>query len=247
MFLPINRGMQGRSVLLVQEWLCLHDHGTTMDGDYGPATEATVRRFQTSVKLHPSGIVDEATMQALVRPIVVATRALTTTAETYAQRVLAAARQHLQQRPRSIGRGQSGPWIRLYQGDNHGPETNWSTSFVLYVLDQAAEGLPNPTARPSVPHNATALAANAIRNNMFLPGRLLSQDTSARSELRPGCLFLRRHHSRDDAWTHCGIVTATMPEYIETIEAATHDAGSHSGTDVSRRFRSFEHIDFVRL
>lgn len=246
-FLPLRRGMQGRTVRLVQEWLYLHDHGTTVDGTYGVATEATVRRFQTSQKLQPSGIVDEATMQALVQPIVMATFSLTTTAETYPQRVIAAARQHLHQRPRAIGGGQYGPWIRLYTGGDQGPDVQWHASFVSYLLDQAAEGAPAPPLRPAPAHTVMALATDAIRKDLFIPGRLVAEDPLVRSQLRPGFLFLRRHPRRDDAWTHCGVVTAGMPEYIETIEAAVHDGTPPVGTDVARRFRSYDTVDFIRL
>lgn len=246
-FLPIKRGMQGRSVRLIQEWLSLHDHGTTIDGDFGPATEAVVRRFQTFSQIHPTGLVDEATMKALLMPMMSATKQLATTAETFSQRVLAAARQHLKQRPRALPGAHNGPWIRLYTGGHEGPDRHWSAPFVSYLLDQAAEGLP-AEARPIDKYdNVTAIAAAAIRRGVFVPGTVALEDKTIMADLRPGNIVLRRHPERDDAWIHCGIVTAFLADYVETIEVAVDDAGHSAGSEVTRRFRGYRHLDFVKV
>lgn len=246
-FLPIKRGMQGRSVRLIQEWLSLHDHGTTIDGDYGPATEAVVRRFQTFSQIHPTGLVDEATMKALLLPMMSATKQLATTAETLSQRVLAAARQHLKQHPRGLGGAHDGPWIRLYTGGAEGPDVHWNAAFVSYLLDQATEGLP-ADVRPLDKHDTvTAMAAAAIRRGIFVPGKVALEDKTIMAELRPGNIFLRRHPDRDDAWIHCGIVTAFLADYIETIEVAVDEAGRLPGNEVARRFRGYRHLDFVKV
>lgn len=245
-FLPIKRGMQGRSVRLIQEWLSLHDHATTIDGDFGPATEAVVRRFQTSSRIHPTGQIDEATMKALLWPMMSATQPLTTTAETLSQRIVAAARQHLKHRPRSVGGTQHGPWIRLYTGGAEGPDVPWGVTFVSYLFDHAAEGL---SERPQQgwSHDINELAADAIRRGLFVPGGVALEDESIKAGLRPGSVFLRRHAERGDAWIHCGIVTAFLADYVETIEVAVNDPGRLEGADVTRRFRGYANLDFVKV
>jgi len=246
-FLPIKRGMQGRSVRLIQEWLCLHDHGTMIDGEYGPATEAAVRRFQTFSHIHPTGLVDEATMKALLLPMMSATKPLATTAETLSQRVLAAARQHHKQRPRALRGVQDGPWIRLYTGGSEGPDVHWNAAFVSYLLDQATEGLPDEVRSFDTFDTVTALVTAAIRRGVFVPGTVALEDKTIMADLRPGNIVVRRHPERDDAWTHCGIVAAFLPAYIETIEVAVDDAGRSSGVEVTRRFRGYSHLDFVKV
>ena len=246
-FLPIKRGMQGRSIRLVQEWLSLHDHGTTVDGDFGPATEAVVRRFQTSARIHPTGVIDEDTMKALLMPMMSATLALTTTAETLSQRLVAAARQHLKHRPRGLGGSHHGPWIRLYTGGTEGPETSWSVAFVSYLLDQATEGLAADRLTYGKHRDINALAAEAIRQGLFVPGPVAAEDKTIMADLRPGSIFVRRHPDRGDAWIHCGIVTAFLADYVETIEVAMNDNGFREGTEVCRRVRGYSTIDFLKV
>lgn len=245
-FLPIRRGMQGRSVRLVQEWLHLQDHSVAIDGEFGAATEAMIRKYQTSAKLHPTGVVDDNTMAALLRPIIAATRPLATTAVTYAQRVLAAARQHLRQQPRSIGHNQ-GPWVRLYQQGLETAAGQWNVAFVSYLLDHADEDLPAAPRR--LPHTTDlhVIATEAISRNRFVPGTLVAEDASIRAEMPAGSIFLRRRDDKSDAWSHCGIVTAFMSEYIETIEVSVHDGAAADGAATCKRFRSYANLDFVRM
>lgn len=41
-----KKGMKGKKVGLIQEWLCLHGYHIVIDGDFGDATETAVRQFQ---------------------------------------------------------------------------------------------------------------------------------------------------------------------------------------------------------
>jgi len=67
-----RRGDRGLRVRRVQEWLSLHGLHVRIDGDFGPATEEAVRRFQDALQLTASGVVDEATFEHLVAPAVAA-------------------------------------------------------------------------------------------------------------------------------------------------------------------------------
>jgi len=45
-----KRGDKGGKVRSIQEWLSLQGQSVSIDGAFGPATEAAVRKFQTGVK-----------------------------------------------------------------------------------------------------------------------------------------------------------------------------------------------------
>ena len=64
-----RRGNQQGQVRLIQEWLCLQGWHVKIDGDFGPATEAAVKEFQTQKQLPASGVVDGDTFNRLVAPM----------------------------------------------------------------------------------------------------------------------------------------------------------------------------------
>lgn len=61
----VRRGASGEAVRAAQKTLAARGFPTTADGDFGPATDASVRRFQTSRKLSADGIVGPRTWAAL--------------------------------------------------------------------------------------------------------------------------------------------------------------------------------------
>jgi hypothetical protein len=246
-FLPIKRDAEGKSTRFVQEWLCLHDCATTIDGAFGPATEAMVRRFQTKAKLHPSGVVDDDTMRALIAPAVRAVKDLATTAETFAQRVVSAARQHLREHPREIGGANAGPWVRLYTDGKEGRDWPWCAAFVTYLLQQATEGLKKGTSPIKGSASVDQLVAQAKDADVFVSEADIAGDATKLSELRPGAIFCIRSKTDPNDWIHCGVVTAFMPDYIETIEGNTNDSGDREGYEVCRRFRGYANTDFIKL
>lgn len=64
---PIEkRGSRGEPVRTVQYLLRASGHSVTVDGDFGPATEAAVRAFQTAKHLAVDGVVGEQTWSALI-------------------------------------------------------------------------------------------------------------------------------------------------------------------------------------
>ncbi|HEX6118034.1 MAG TPA: peptidoglycan-binding domain-containing protein, partial [Dongiaceae bacterium] len=57
---PLSKGARTRQVRLVQELLCLHDCKVAVDGVFGDATEAAVRRFQAASRIPATGKVNQA-------------------------------------------------------------------------------------------------------------------------------------------------------------------------------------------
>src|SRR5690606_20052177 len=120
------KGATGADVRRVQEWLSLQDCATAVDGQFGPATEAAVRRFQRLAGLRENGRVDRDTWAALNAPM---RRVLgVSDAGPGAQltdTVLALAGLHLAQHPREVGGDNRGPWVRLYMSGAQGPKHYW--------------------------------------------------------------------------------------------------------------------------
>lgn len=245
--LPLERGSKGAPVKLLQEWLCLNDCKLSIDGTFGAATEATVRKFQTKSRIGATGIVDEETWNMLLLPLRNATRALSTTAETYAQRVVAAARQHLKAHPMEIGGQNAGPWIRLYMNGKEGADWPWCAGFVTYILAQASEGLKvdrNPL-KPTA--SCDILASQAADKEILLTEKEIAKDAGKKAVLRPGSIFLVRASKTSSDYVHTGIVTAVHDEYFETVEGNTNDAGEREGYEVCRRLRGYGNKDFIIL
>jgi len=61
----LHRGSTGEDVGTLQLQLTSAGFRLAIDGDFGPATELAVMQFQTQQSLSPTGIVDEATWDAL--------------------------------------------------------------------------------------------------------------------------------------------------------------------------------------
>ncbi len=62
----VNRGDKGVDVTTIQYLLTAHGFATGVDGDFGPATEAAVKRFQTAKSLESDGDVGPKTWSKLI-------------------------------------------------------------------------------------------------------------------------------------------------------------------------------------
>ncbi len=65
-YYPLFRGDQGYVVLALQELLAYRGIRTLADGDFGPATERSVRQWQAQEGLEVTGAVDDTTWDSLV-------------------------------------------------------------------------------------------------------------------------------------------------------------------------------------
>ncbi|MCP3167959.1 peptidoglycan-binding domain-containing protein [Myxococcus qinghaiensis] len=234
-----RRGEESSGVRRIQEWLCLNGFAVAVDGDFGAATEAALKRFQARAGLPVSGVADAVTFERLVSPLRAALTAVPASGRSLGSLTVAYAAQHLRQLPREVGGRNRGPWVRLYLDGNEGSSWCWSAGFATFCLHQAARtlGVPMPLERT---FSSDLLAAQGRARASFLSTMSAPPD---RTRIRPGSLFLRRRTPGD--WAHAGIVTEVDEETFQTIEANTNDDGAHEGYEVCARTRGFKNVDFV--
>lgn len=240
----LKRGVKGKQVTFVQEWLTLHNCGTAIDADFGPATKAAVNKFQHKNKLPQSGVVDRTTFEALTAPARAALQPIVAGKKTLGELVVAYALRHLKQHPREVGGQNKGPWVRLYMKGKQGENYPWCAGFVSFLLQQAADTL---GAKPPFvfTFSCDALAGFGKHTGRFIAEKDIVSGTVAVQNLSSGSVFLVRKKPGD--WTHTGIVTAFHSDHIETIEGNTNDSGSREGYEVCQRVRGYKGKDFIRI
>ncbi|WP_163997496.1 peptidoglycan-binding domain-containing protein [Pyxidicoccus caerfyrddinensis] len=227
-----RRGERGHDVRRIQEWLSLQGFAVAIDGDFGAATEAALKRFQAKAGLTVTGVGDAVTFDRLVAPLKAAVAPIPAQGRSLGSLVVAYAVQHLRQHPRDIGGENRGPWVRLYMDGHDGGTWAWSAGFATFCLQHAARalGVPMPVGRLLSCDTLGAVARDK--------GRLVSTLTAPpdRTRICPGSLFLRRRTATD--WSHTGVVTEVDEETFQTIEG---------NDEVCARTRGFESMDFVLL
>lgn len=236
----IKRGDNNNFVKILQEWLSLSGHNVDIDGAFGPATEAAVKRFQLACGImKQDGIVDQETMDRLSLPL---KRATTNTKPRLAvnETVVEVAHQHLIEHPREKGGDNMGPWVRLYTKGFEGRQWAWCAGFVCTIIEQAFKAHHSPA-----PFKHTVSCddiANWNKEKLMRP----KNGMEARSKgLKAGAIFLNRKTETD--WVHTGIVTGFKDDHFETIEGNTNDEGSREGYEVCARLRSYNKKDFVPI
>lgn len=237
----LSRGSLGPDVKRLQEWLCLHGFHTAIDGDFGPATEAALKAFQTEHRAFgwTPGVVTAETWAELTEPMRRVVEWKRAPGFYATNVVLDCAHSHLFAQPREVGGPNGGPWIRgLYMDGHDGKDYPWCAGFVTTVLRQA---LGHDKWRT---FSCDELAAKAMRASVFRGG----EASGIAERVRPGDLFLIRAADGLNDWAHCGIVTAVGADYFETIEGNTTLDGSRDGTAVHARMRAFKpNVDFVLI
>jgi peptidoglycan hydrolase-like protein with peptidoglycan-binding domain len=236
-----RRGERAPGVKRIQEWLTLNGFAVAIDGDFGPATEAALKRFQAKAGLPVSGVADAATFGRLVAPMKAAVAPIAAQGRSLGALVVAYASQHLRQQPREVGGENRGPWVRLYMDGHEGAAFAWCAGFATFCLQQAARtlGVPMPLERT---YSCDVLASSGRQQGRFLSTLTAPPD---RTRIHPGSLFVRRRTAID--WEHTGIVTEVDEETFQTIEGNANDEGSHEGYEVCARTRGFKSMDFVLL
>ena len=243
---PIRRHDVGDKVKRVQEWLSLHDFSTTIDSDFGPATEKCVRVYQDAKQLPSTGIVDRATYTSLTEPLSRALREIIPSeGESISSLIMKYARQHLLEHPREIGGQNRGPWVRLYMDENEGKEWSWCAGFVTFVTKQACKLTGHPLPIPGA-FDCWSLAEQAKENGLFISGDSLNTASWSAQDLSPCCIFLLKDGSGH--WSHTGFACGDQClTTIGAIEGNTNDDGNADGYEVCKRIRSLEGKDYIRL
>lgn len=237
----LRNGARGPPVRRAQELLVLSNHKLAVDGDFGLATRHAVTEFQLAMGSVPTGVIDQATHDLLIHPLLGALSPIGPAGLSLSELVAHYARQHLMARPREVGGRNRGPWVRLYMGGRESPERPWNAAMVCFVLRQAAD-----TLSVTVPLDHTCscdmLAEAASRAGLFVPESDL-EESERRMVIRPGSLVLLR--KAPGHWSHVGVVVENPGDCFVSIEGNWSDEDDPDGHQVCRRVRGFGDKDFI--
>ncbi|CAO3440387.1 peptidoglycan-binding domain-containing protein [Azospirillum endophyticum] len=233
-------------VTRVQEWLTYFGFVTGIDGDFGPATEKAVQKFQAAKRLPETGRVDEVTFRALTLPLAAVLAPPTPRPATLSGAVVAVAKQHLSVHPIETGGPNCGPWVRLYMKGRQGRDWLWCAGFACTILRQASELL-GSTSPVTYQVGCDAIAREAKERGRFLPGTEVIQDPAKAGKITPGSLFLIRSQNNPDDWIHTGIVIDAGSHRFTTIEGNSNATGGTNGFEVCRGERAYKRADFFLI
>lgn len=236
--LPVRAGDRGPDVRLVQEWLCLHDIPTAIDGRFGPQTATAIETFTERHHLESRANVDATIFEALANPMIAALADPASCENSVSEAVVRIALRQLG--AREIGGPNCGPWVRLYMNGREGTAYPWCAGFVSFVIRRAC-GNRGESFPFKLSVSCDRLAIKARRADRLVTGA----DYGCTGLLSPGSVFLIRRRTND--WVHCGIVTAFYKRHFETIEGNTNADGSREGNAVLRRNRPYRNCDFIRV
>ena len=243
-----------KDVLKIQSWLVLYEMShpgagtlTSIDGDFGPATDQAVKNFQKLNRLPVNGVVDQNLFSKLSDPLRQAFETIPS-GRNLRELVVNVAIQHLSQHPFELiinKESNSGPWVRSYMDGHEGEAWFWCMGFVQSIIDQAtsAMGKSYKTLMPPTYSCDTVGSFALTQKNLVRSPKLRSNP----GLVKPGDIFLVQKSPFD--WIHTGIVVKSGAETIESIEGNTNSMGSRNGNAVFRRVRNFmqSKIDIVSL
>ena len=243
---PLRKGGAGAAVKYAQEWLNLHGYGCVIDGEFGPATEAAVKKFQdkqniTNVVSGGRRTIDEKTWSELTEPIKNAVYWQTHPTAKLSEAIVATATFHLLHNPREVGGQNRGPWVRLYTGGKEGTAWPWCAAFVTYIIKQAAAACNVKSPIPG------SFSCDELAKQAYPKARLFPQGKTAGCVISAGDLFLIPKPG--GGYQHTGIVTAVEPGKgtFWTIEGNTNDDGSREGYEVCKRVRLISKCAFIKM
>jgi hypothetical protein len=240
----VQKGARGARARRVQEWLCFHGCGTAIDGDFGPGTQAAVRRFQGQIGLPVTGVVDRRVWSALVEPLMSALSATLPATLSLDEATYRVATAHLRHHPIELGGDNRGPWVRTYTGGHEGDAWRWCAAFVTFALGQACHATASPMPIRGSP-SCDSLAAQARAAGRFVSGASVESGKTRWSALGRCQVFLVRRTPTD--WVHTGFSFDGAGQSFSTIEGNTNDEGSANGFEVCRRSRGVQKKDFITL
>jgi hypothetical protein len=220
---------------LIQEWLCLQDYATGIDGDWGSATNRALKEFAASNSINFTDYEMTANLwTALTRPLAMA---LTTPESkcSLADMIKKVALSHYASGAKEIGGNNKGPWVRTYMAGNSGSNWPWCAGFVSFVVAQACYNLkcslPIPSSYSTSMLIRSAKTANRFRENIE------NSSACAIFALKGGVT----------GYKHTGFAYNFTEDTFETIEGNTNYGGSSDGDAVCRRIRATERSHFITL
>ncbi|MDF1697904.1 MAG: peptidoglycan-binding domain-containing protein [Saprospiraceae bacterium] len=242
----------------IQSWLTLYEYnhpasgtGTNVDGDFGPATKAAVKRYQNAIGKSPSGIVSKALFKTMVNPLEFAF--LTPgSGGSLRDKICSIAMNHMVQRPKEISKGDLGnfgPWVRSYMNGRDGDVFWWCMGFVQTIIDQALSeyGIDFTTYLPKSelcdfvgewarhPSRRYLITNEEWKNNPALVNK--------------GDIFLERSARANKIWKHTGIIMNLNEEICQTIEGNTNEEGVPNGDGVYYKNRNYHNtkLDIISI
>ena len=239
-----QKGSKGNDVKKIQEWLNIHaiqvggsNTATSIDSDFGAATELAVKKFQQAKGKAETGIVDEEVYKLLCMPMIDAYKT-SITGSGFRDLVVKVANNHYERRPIELqinGSQNLGPWVRSYCQGNEGNDWLWCMGFVQTIFDQAASYV----GKDFVSLMPLTYSCDVVALHGKTKGNLITynQVRSDPSRVKTGDIFLVQKTATD--WMHTGIVLSVSGDCFETIEGNTNTGGSSNGIGVFKRTRNF--------
>lgn len=233
-----------KEVMKIQSWLNLFElanagsgTSTGIDGDFGAATEESVKRFQRLKRLTVNGIADDEVFTKLVQPMQDSFEK-NISGTGLRQLVVNVAENHLENHPFELvinRQNNAGPWVRSYMNNNEGESWYWCMGFVQTIIDQAASKLDKSfkTLMP-LTFSCDSVGMTGLQKGNLIRYTNVRKDPSS---VKPGDIFLIQKTTFD--WVHTGIITAVKNGIFETIEGNTDTAGSSNGNGVYKRIRNY--------
>ncbi len=233
-----------KDIMKIQSWLNLFEMSkpgsgtlTSIDGDFGAATEKAVINFQKAKGLSQSGVVDSSVFSQLCAPLKKAYET-SPTGNGLRQRIVNTAKLHIENSPYELkinGETNSGPWVRSYMNGQEGESMFWCMGFVQSIIDIAASSM-NKNFKDLMPltFSCDTVGMTGIDKGLLTRFNKVRTDPAV---VKPGDIFLVQKANLD--WIHTGIVISVGNDVFETIEGNSNDDGSHNGDRACRRVRNF--------
>lgn len=229
----VRRGEKGMKARRVQEWLVYHGLTVAVDDDFGKGTEGALARYQGTMGLTSSGVLDEGTWAKLTEPLHAIMRPIS--GPDLRSVILGYAWQNEHVKPIEIGGPNAGPFVRSYMLGNDGKWAQWCAGFACFVLAQAFRSC-GMEKLPFVPSfGVPQIARSAQKKGIF----------SADGPALAGDVFVIP--TAKGSWSHIGIVAEWKTPKFVSVEGNTNDAGSADGTCARSWDRTAAKCDFIRI
>ena len=245
----LRQGAKGDGVKRVQEWICLMElpgvGKVKIDGDFGPATEHTVRAIQKWRLLPETGKVDGDLWKVLVNPLQASLAMPTSSIEDFGSAVDQVSERYLGQHPMEVGGQNQGPWVRAFMDGHEGQAWAWCAGFAGFLL-RHAKHLANDTTTNVGPRT---FSCDVLAEDFRRRGRLIAQAKPAdvKARVKASDLFFVVSPTSPSDRTHVGVVLEVLGDgsVVRTIEGNTNDEGSREGYEVCERMRAVGKLDFA--